>query len=70
VTLWAVARRKLTQLNRVRDLQELAMPPGNRLEQLMGDRAGQYGIRINEQYRVCFSWETGYADRVQITDYH
>jgi proteic killer suppression protein len=70
VTLWAVARRKLTQLNRVRDLQELAMPPGNRLEQLMGDRAGQYSIRINEQYRVCFSWETGYADKVQITDYH
>ena len=46
------------------------MPPGNRLERLAGERAGQYSIRINEQYRVCFSWESGYADRVQIIDYH
>ena len=69
-TLWPIARRKLTQLNRVRDLHELAMPPGNRLERLVGDRAGQYSIRINEQYRVCFSCENGYADKVEVTDYH
>ena len=70
IELWPVARRKLTQLNRVRDLHELAVPPGNRLERLVGDRAGQYSIRINEQYRVCFSWENGYADKVEVTDYH
>jgi proteic killer suppression protein len=68
--LWAVARRKLTQLNRVRDLRELAVPPGNRLEALRGDRAGQHSIRINDQYRVCFVWENGHADQVEITDYH
>jgi proteic killer suppression protein len=70
VALWAVARRKLTQLNRVRDLQELRVPPGNRLERLKGDRAGQHSIRINDQYRVCFRWEDGYADEVEVTDYH
>ncbi len=69
-SLWSTARRKLTQLNRVRDLQELAAPPGNRLEKLAGDRAGQYSIRINEQCRVCFYWENGYAAEVEITDYH
>ena len=68
--LWPIARRKLDQLNRVRALAELAVPPGNRLERLRGDRAGQYSIRINEQYRVCFRWENGYADEVEITDYH
>ena len=65
-----MARRKLTQLNRVRDLHELTVPPGNRLERLVGDKAGQHSIRINEQYRVCFSWENGYADKVEVTDYH
>ncbi len=65
-----MARRKLTQINRVRDLRELSVPPGNRLERLSGDRAGQHSIRINEQYRVCFRWEAGYADDVEITDYH
>ena len=68
--LWAVARRKLTQINRVTELQELAIPPGNRLEKLHGDREGQYSIRINEQYRVCFRWEDGDAHNVEITDYH
>ena len=68
--LWRVARRKLTQLNRVRDLRELVVPPGNRLERLSGNRAGQYSIRINEQYRVCFHWENGHADEVEIADYH
>lgn len=70
VELWAVARRKLTQINRVRDLTELAVPPGNRLERLKGNRAGQYSIRINDQYRVCFRWKEGYADEVEIADYH
>ena len=69
-SLWAVARRKLTQLNRVRDVRELSVPPGNRLERLKGDRARQFSIRINDQYRVCFRWEAGYADEVEITDYH
>ncbi len=68
--LWPVARRKLTQLNRVQDLRELAVPPGNRLERMRGDRAGQHSIRINDQYRVCFFWEDGYADAVEVTDYH
>jgi proteic killer suppression protein len=68
--LWAVARRKLTQINRVGELAELAVPPGNRLERLKGDRSGQYSIRINDQYRVCFRWKAGYADEVKITDYH
>ena len=65
-----MARRKLTQINRVGDLRELAVPPGNRLERLRGDRAGQYSIRINNQYRICFSWEESYADNVAIEDYH
>ena len=68
--LWAVVRRKLTQLNRVRDLRELAVPPGNRLERLRSDREGQHSIRINQQYRVCFQWEDGYADQVEVAGYH
>lgn len=67
---WPIARRKLDQLNRVRNLAELMVPPGNRLERLRGNRAGQYSIRINEQYRVCFHWENGYAKQIEITDYH
>lgn len=69
-TLWRIARRKLTQLNRVRDLRELAIPPGNRLERLSGNRSGQHSIRVNDQYRICFRWEDGYADEVEIIDYH
>ncbi|WP_133511501.1 type II toxin-antitoxin system RelE/ParE family toxin [Candidatus Thiosymbion oneisti] len=69
-TLWSVARRRLDQINRVRDVRELAIPSGNRLERLCGDRSGQYSIRINDQYRICFRWERGYADEVEITDYH
>jgi proteic killer suppression protein len=68
--LWPIARRKLDQFNRVRDLRELAIPPGNRPERLSGDRKGQHSIRINEQFRSCFHWEAGYADDVEITDYH
>lgn len=69
-TLWPAVRRKLTQLNRVRELRELNVPPENRLERLRGDRAGQCSIRINDQYRICFRWEAGYADDVEVTDYH
>ncbi len=69
-TLWAVVARKLTQLNRVRDLRELAVPPGNRLKALHGARKGQHSIRINEQFRICFTWEDRYADDVEVTDYH
>ena len=69
-TLWHVVARKLTQLNRVRELRELAIPPGNRLEALRGARKGTHGIRINDQFRICFRWEDGYADNVEVTDYH
>jgi proteic killer suppression protein len=51
-------------------VEDLKVPPGNRLERLRGDRTGQYSIRINEQYRLCFRWESGYADEVEVTDYH
>ena len=68
--LWPVLQRELTQLNRVIDLRELAIPPGNRLERLTGSRRGQHSIRINQQYRICFRWEAGYADEVEVTDYH
>ncbi|MDP6777139.1 MAG: type II toxin-antitoxin system RelE/ParE family toxin [Candidatus Latescibacteria bacterium] len=67
---WPVARRKLDQINRVRDLREMSVPPGNRLQRLRGDRAGQHSIRISDQYRICFRWEAGYASEVEITDYH
>ena len=70
VSLWPVVRRKLTQLNRVRGLGELAVPPGNRLERLRGNRAGQYSIRVNDQYRVCFRWKDAHAEQVEVTDYH
>lgn len=65
-----VAVRKLTQLDAAQTLDFLRSPPGNRLEALKGDRQGQYSIRINDQYRVCFVWtENGPAD-VEIVDYH
>ena len=68
--LWRVAWRKLDQLDAAVHLDDLRIPPGNRLERLRGDRAGQYSIRINEQYRICFVWtKTGPAD-VEIVDYH
>ena len=69
-TLWPTVTRKLTQLNRVRELRELAIPPGNRLEALRGTRRGQHSIRINDQFRISFRWEDGYADDVEVTDYH
>ena len=68
--LWVVAGRKLDHLDSMEGLAHLRVPPGNRLEALTGDRKGQYSIRINERYRVCFRWsEVGPAD-VQIVDYH
>jgi proteic killer suppression protein len=63
------ARRKLLQLEAAATLDELRSPPGNRLEALKGDRAGQWSIRINDQWRVCFVWDEG-ADQVEIVDYH
>lgn len=68
--IWPAARRKLDQVNRVRELAELAVPPGNRLEPLRGGRRGQHSIRVNDQYRICFRWEAGDAHEVEITDYH
>ena len=65
-----VAVRKLDQLNAVTRLDELRVPPGNRLEALDGDREGQHSIRINDQYRVCFTWTDDGAAEVEITDYH
>lgn len=65
-----VARRKLLYLHGAKRLEDLRVPPGNRLEALMGDRAGCYSIRINDQWRVCFSWSGGDATDVEIVDYH
>ena len=64
------ARRKLLYLNAATVLEELRQPPGNRLEALKGDRRGQYSIRINEQWRICFRWKDGNAHDVEIVDYH
>ena len=68
--LWAVARRKLDQVNRVVSLRDLGVPPGNRLEPLKGGRKGQHSIRINDQLRICFRWENGNAYELEIADYH
>lgn len=65
-----VALRKLRMLNRAQTLHDLRVPPANRLERLSGDRAGQYSIRINDQWRVCFEWRDGHAWQVEIIDYH
>lgn len=65
-----IARRKLLYLHRARSLRDLLAPPGNRLEALRGDRKGQYSIRINDQWRVCFVWKEGDAFDVEIIDYH
>lgn len=66
----SVARRKLRQLQIAVRLDDLRVPPGNRLEALSGDRAGQHSIRINRQYRVCFRWTPAGAEHVEIIDYH
>jgi len=64
------ARRKLRMLDAALDLQDLRKPPSNRLEKLKGERNGQYSIRINSQWRICFSWQGGSATGVEIVDYH
>ncbi len=64
------ARRKLLYLHEADNLQDLLAPPGNRLEALKGNRSGQYSIRINDQWRICFSWINNNAYDVEITDYH
>lgn len=70
VNLEAVAMRKLAMLNRAAVLEDLRVPPGNRLEALKGDRKGEYSIRINDQYRICFIWNPGGPCDVEIIDYH
>ena len=64
------ARRKLLYLNHARSIQDLLVPPGNRLEALKGNRKGQYSIRVNDQWRICFRWLDGHAYDVEIVDYH
>ena len=66
----AVAERKLAQLDAAKTLDFLRSPPGNRLEALKGNRAGQYSIRVNDQFRVCFTWSDSGPARVEIVDYH
>jgi toxin HigB-1 len=66
----AVARRKLVQLNAAHVLDDLRVPPGNRLEALKGNRKGEHSVRINDQYRVCFRWTDEGAVDVEIVDYH
>ena len=68
--LWRIATRKLDQLDSVIELDELKVPPGNRLEALFGDRSGFYSVRINQQYRICFKWGKNGPLEVEITDYH
>ena len=64
------ALRKLVMIDAAVQLDDLRVPPGNRLEKLGGDRGGQHSIRINDQWRICFRWENGNAHEVEITDYH
>ena len=70
VNIEAIAQRKLQQLDSAATLEFLRSPPGNRLEALSGDRAGQHSIRINDQFRLCFVWNDGNASDVEIVDYH
>jgi proteic killer suppression protein len=68
--LGKVALRKLLLLESAEQINDLKIPPGNRLEKLVGDRSGQYSIRINDQWRICFCWNDGSAFNVEIVDYH
>lgn len=65
-----IARRKLRQIEIARSLEDLKVPPGNKLESLKGNRAGQMSIRINDQWRICFRWTSNGAYEVEIVDYH
>ena len=69
-SLWTVASRKLDQVDSAVSLADLRVLPGNRLERLSDDRAGQWSIRINDQYRVCFVWTDNGPEEVEVTDYH
>ena len=69
-TIWKIAGRKLDQLDSVESLDELKIPPANRLEALKGKRKGQYSIRVNDKYRICFVWEDDEPEDVEIVDYH
>ncbi len=69
-SLWKIASRKLDQLDSVKFLNELRVPPNNKLEALTRDRKGQHSIRINDQYRICFTWQESGPEKVEITDYH
>ncbi len=69
-SVWKIATRKLDQLDSVSALDDLKVAPGNMLEALKGDRQGEYSIRINNQYRICFTWSDSGPDLVEITDYH
>ncbi len=68
--LWRIAFRKLDQIDSATTLDDLRVPPGNRLESLKAERSGQYSIRINDQYRICFEWTVNGASGVEIVDYH
>ena len=70
IDIQLVALRKLRLLNQARVLNDLRVPPGNRLEPLRGDRDGLHSIRINQQWRICFHWSEGGGSRVEIADYH
>lgn len=69
-TLQRAALRKLELIHAARDVEDLRVPPGNRLEQLVGDRRGQHSIRVNAQWRICFIWREGGAENVELVDYH
>ena len=69
-SVWKIAARKLEQLDSAETIDDLRVPPGNRLETLSRDRVGQHSIRINQQYRACFVWTPSGPDEVEITDYH
>lgn len=69
-SLWKLAARKLDQLDSVTRFEDLQVPPGDSLEPLTGDRAGQHSIRINKQYRICFEWSDDGPEQVEVTDYH
>ena len=69
-SIWLVVSRKLDLLDSAKSLDELKVPPGNHLESLRGNRRGQYSIRINEQYRICFTWDEAGPRDVEVTDYH
>jgi proteic killer suppression protein len=69
-TLWRIASRRLDQLDSVQLLEELKVPPGNRLEKLSGNRKTEHSIRINDQFRICFIWGKSGPKNVEVTDYH